>query len=170
LNACDGATLQVSKVAKGDAGLELKNGVLFYNNTPFDGILLEFDQINGTNNESNYVGGKKEGIERKVYTNNMLAEERMYDKGLKIGIHKGWYKDGSVKFEYHYGNGMYDGSFKEWYQNGIPLKDFNYKKGKEYGSQKMWLSNGKIRANYVVKNGERFGLIGLKKCYSVTKK
>ena len=32
----------------------------------------------------------------------------------------------------------------------------------------MWKDDGTIKANYEVVNGERFGLIGLKKCYTVT--
>jgi antitoxin component YwqK of YwqJK toxin-antitoxin module len=46
--------------------------------------------------------------------------------------------------------------------------DFNYKNGKETGSQRLWKPDGSIKANYEVVNGERFGLIGLKKCYTVT--
>ena len=46
---------------------------------------------------------------------------------------------------------------------------FNYINGKEAGKQLLLKSNGNIKANYEVVNGERFGLIGLKKCYTVTK-
>lgn len=171
LNACDSAISQAPKLAIGDVSLELKNGVLEYNNTPFKGIITGYDEVNRTFNQTNYNEGRKDGEEKKMYKNNVVAERRFYKNGRKIGIHKGWYEDGSLKFEYHYNDfGVYDGSFKEWYKNGQALKAFNYKKGKENGSQKMWLSNGNIRANYVVKDGERYGLIGLKKCYSVAKK
>lgn len=171
LNACDSAISQGPKLANDTAGLVLKNGVLLYNNTPFKGVITTFDPINETNNETPYVRGKKEGIERKIYVNNVVAEERVYKNGLKVGIHRGWYKNGGLKFEYSYNeNGSYEGSFKEWYKNGKALKAFHYTNGKESGSQMMWLPNGNIRANYVVKNGERYGLIGLKKCYSVAKK
>ncbi len=171
LNACDSAISQGTKLAIGDVGLELKNGVLMYNNTPFKGVLTGFDPVNRTYNETNYEDGKKEGQERKLYEDQVVAEIRFYKSGRKVGTHKGWYEDGSLKFEYHYNsNGAYDGSFKEWYRNGQSLKSFNYINGKENGPQKMWSSNGNIRANYVVKDGERYGLIGLKKCYTVTRK
>ena len=82
--------------------------------------------------------------------------------------HLGWWEDGTPKFEYHFNTkGAYEGKRKEWYKNGQLVRDFNYVSGKEVGSQRMWAKNGKIRANYEVKNGERFGLIGLKKCYTV---
>ncbi|MBL4605878.1 MAG: hypothetical protein JKY02_09535 [Flavobacteriaceae bacterium] len=148
--------------------LKLDNGTLFYKDVPFYGTLEQYDAVNETENLCEYVAGKKQGKETKKYLNDTLAEERFYKKGLKVGVHKGFWKNGALKFEYHYNEkGVYHGTFKEWYQNGQALKEFNYINGKENGSQKMWLMNGNIRANYVVKDGERFGLIGLKKCYTV---
>jgi antitoxin component YwqK of YwqJK toxin-antitoxin module len=39
--------------------------------------------------------------------------------------------------------------------------------GKEEGTQKAFKSDGRIKANYTVINGERFGLIGMKRCFTV---
>ena len=148
--------------------LELENGILFYKNQPFSGSLKYFNQVNQTNNIANYFQGKKHGEEKKYFLNDSLAEVRFYKNGLKVGIHKSWRKNGKPKFEYPYNNlGMYHGTMKEWYSNGQILKEFKYVNGKESGTQKMWQSNGNIRANYTVVNGERFGLIGLKKCYTI---
>lgn len=148
--------------------LRIVNGVLYYNNAPFNGTLKSFDAVNQTNNTASFLEGKKEGEERKYFLNDSLAELRYYKKGLKIGKHKSWRTNGKQKFEYPYNNkGVYHGTIKEWYPNGQLVREFNYVDGKESGSQKMWLSNGNIKANYRVVNGERFGLIGLKKCYSV---
>ncbi|WP_347174626.1 toxin-antitoxin system YwqK family antitoxin [Polaribacter uvawellassae] len=151
--------------------LEIINGVLYYNDAPFNGTIKSFDDVNQTKNSASYENGKKEGEERKLFLNDSLAEIRFYKKGLKVGIHKSWFENGQQKFEYPYSqNGVYHGTMKEWYPNGKLVREFNYTKGKESGSQKMWLSNGNIKANYTVVNGERFGLIGLKKCYSVKTK
>ena len=91
-----------------------------------------------------------------------------YEEGKKVGIHKSWFENGQQKFEYPYNQkGFYQGALKEWFPNGQLIREFNYVEGKESGTQKMWLENGNIRANYTVIDGERFGLIGLKKCYSV---
>lgn len=145
-----------------------KNGVLFYNDLPYNGIIKTFDEVNQTNNTAHYLNGKKDGEERKFFQNESLAEIRFYKTGKKIGTHKSWFENGQQKFEYPYSKkGFYNGTLKEWYANGQQVKEFNYVEGKESGTQKMWLSNGNIRANYTVINGERFGLIGLKKCYSV---
>ena len=64
--------------------------------------------------------------------------------------------------------GEFHGVVKEWYKSGQIFRDFNYAEGKELGSQRMWKNDGTLKANYEVVNGERFGLIGLKKCYTVT--
>lgn len=148
--------------------LQLNNGVLFYNNMPFSGLLKSFDKINQTKNRVYYLDGKKDGEERNLFQNDSLAVLRFYKNGLKVGVHKSWRENGQQKFEYPYNNqGVYHGTIKEWYANGQLVREFNYVNGKESGTQKMWLHNGNIRANYTVINGERFGLIGLKKCYSV---
>lgn len=147
---------------------KLNQGVLLYKNLPLTGKLTKVDRSSGLNFESEYTKGKKNGEETVKYKNGNLYEKRYYKSGTKIGLHKGWWENGQQKFEYYFNNGgEYNGSVKEWYSNGQLFKFFNYSNGKEIGSQKMWQSNGKIRANYVAKDGERFGLIGLKKCYTV---
>ena len=72
-------------------------------------------------------------------------------------------------FEYHFNKkGEFHGIVKEWYKSGQIFRDFNYFAGKELGRQRMWKYDGTIKANYEVVNRDRFGLIGLKKCYTVT--
>jgi antitoxin component YwqK of YwqJK toxin-antitoxin module len=146
----------------------MKNGVLNYNNIPFTGTLFFHDEVNKTNNFTTYEKGLKHGVEFKKYKNNVLAEQRFYTKGKKSGVHKSWWSENQLRFEYHFNDvGEYNGKVNEWFKNGQQLKAFNYIKGKEDGAQKMWNIDGKIRANFVTVNGERYGLIGLKKCYTI---
>lgn len=163
--SCEGEGLVVDKTS---AELELENGVLHHKNVPFNGTLVSKYDEASNKMQLQYVNGRKDGVEKKWHYNGELAQERFYSKGIKIENHSGWWEDGTKKFEYHFNEkGEYHGSRKEWYANGQLVRDFNYSNGKEIGSQRMWADNGKIRANYEVKNGERFGLIGLKKCYTV---
>lgn len=151
-----------------NSNLKTINGVLLYNNIPFSGVLKRFDDVNQTNNTSIYFDGKKDGVEEKRFLNDSIAEQRYYRKGVKVGIHKSWWQNRILKFEYHFNDkGFYNGTVKEWYQNGQIVKEFNFENGIEKGSQKMWLANGNIKANYIALNGDRFGLIGLKKCFTV---
>ncbi|WP_424003598.1 toxin-antitoxin system YwqK family antitoxin [Maribacter sp. IgM3_T14_3] len=155
-------------VDKANDEIELVNGVLFYQNTPFNGLLVSKYDDSTFKTKLEYVDGRKDGYEKQWYPNGQLSQTRWYTEGLKTGNHIGWWEDGLQKFSYQFNEkGEYEGNRKEWYRNGKLILDFNYYKGKEIGSQRMWTDSGKIRANYVVKNGERFGLIGLKKCYSV---
>ena len=134
----------------------------------FTGVLEHVDPVSMTLNVSIYKSGKKNGLQTKTYTNQVLAEKRFYSNGLKTGIHNGFWESGLPKFEYHFNtNGYYHGSFKEWARNGQLTSAFNYLNGKEDGPQQMWTAQGKIRANYFVRNGERFGLVGLKKCFTI---
>lgn len=165
LSSCGTEDLVVDKT---DTQLELINGVLYYQNSPFEGLLISKYDDTSYKMKLQYIDGRKDGLEEQWYLNGEISQRRMYSQGVKIGNHLGWWEDGVQKFDYHFNEeGAYDGSRKEWYQNGQLVRDFNYANGKEIGSQRMWTDIGKIRANYEVKNGERFGLIGLKKCYTV---
>lgn len=151
-----------------DSLFSLKNGVLMYENQPFSGIVNTFYNTGKLKSKLRYVLGKRDGIYKGWYPNGNKSFERLYKEGLKFGAHIGWYENGQLKFKYHFNEqGDYNGEVKEWYSNGQLYKVFNYNNGREEGSQKMWQPNGKIRANFVTINRERFGLIGIKKCYSV---
>lgn len=152
-----------------DSKIELKNGFLFFNESPFTGNLIAKHENGKLKSNVQYVAGRKHGYEKHFYINEALSVERFYNKGLKIGIHKALWQDATPKFEYHFNEkGEYDGVVKEWYNTGQIYRFFNYENGKEIGSQRLWKLDGNIKANYEVVNGERFGLIGLKKCYTVT--
>jgi antitoxin component YwqK of YwqJK toxin-antitoxin module len=149
--------------------LELVNGVLMYNDEPFDGVLESYYDSKTLKSKTYYLEGRKQGLEAIWHQNDSIFSKRFYNKGLKTGIHKAWWENGNPKFVYHFNDrGEYNGNVKEWYESGTLFRDFNYINSKEAGSQKLWYKTGKIKANYEVVDGERFGLIGLKKCYEVT--
>jgi len=152
-----------------DANLALQNGVLFYYEMPFTGVLETHNDNVVLIATITYVAGKKHGRETQWYGNGDLLLERFYANGFKTGIHKSWWPSGDLKFEYHFNNkGEFDGVVKEWYKSGQLFRDFNYNSGKEVGHQRMWKTDGTLKANYKVVDGERYGVIGLKKCYTVT--
>ncbi len=164
-----GCRQEIQMIAKNDPGFQLENGVLFYKSQRFNGVLFEKYEDGSFKKQIPYENGRKDGREQWWYGNGQLSQRRYYEDGVKVGNHQGWWEDGSAKFEYSFNStGAYHGKRKEWYRNGQMVRDFNYLNGKEIGKQQMWTDAGKIRANYVVKDGERFGLIGLKKCYTVT--
>ncbi len=147
---------------------KLINGELFLQDDLYSGVLIKEDSLNKVKTITKYNLGRKEGIEIKYYQDTLKIEERFYTEGMKSGIHRGWWRNGNLRFEYHFNpKGAYNGSVNEWYKNGQQMKAFNFENGKESGTQRLWQDDGKIRANFVAKNGDRFGLIGLKKCYSV---
>mgnify|MGYP000651623758 CR=1 FL=1 len=151
-----------------DANFKTKNGILFYNETPYSGIVKEFYTEGILKTKSEYYKGKRQGIFLGWYPNGKQWFERFYTKGIKTGTHKGWFQNEQQMFEYQINNkGVYHGSVKDWHFNGQLAKHFNFYEGKEKGSQKMWKPNGKIRANFYTVKGERYGLIGLKNCLSV---
>ncbi len=149
--------------------LELVNGIMFLNKVPLTGHIVSYYETHKVKSDIQYTQGKKHGYEKHWYEDGSKKIERYYFEGFKTALHKGWWRDGKLKFEYSFNKkGEYNGMVKEWYKTGQLFRDFNYVKGKEVGRQRLWKIDGTIKANYEVVNGERFGLIGLKKCYTVT--
>ena len=153
---------------KGEIKTELLNGVLFLNKKPFRGILVSHHENGTKKSETRYKKGKKYGMEKKWYKDGKIKMEREYYNGMKVNVHKGWWENEMLKYRYMFdNNGRYNGKVEEWYVNGQKLREFNYSMGLENGKQKLWDLDGNIKANYEVINGERYGLIGLKKCFTV---
>lgn len=151
-----------------DENLNLKNGVLFFLNKPYSGIINAFYKDGSLKSISTYYQGKKEGKFFGFYPSQDKWFERYYSKGIKVNTHKGWFQNGQQMFEYQFNKkGVYNGFTKDWFEDGKLAKHFNFENGKEVGSQKMWKPTGKIKANFFTVNGERHGLIGLKNCVSV---
>lgn len=156
-------------VLKDDKELKIENGILLYQENVFSGDVVAYTSKDIISYSCLYVNGKKQGEEKKWYTDGTLKMERYYDNGVKTRTHRGWWRNGNVKFVYQFNNkGQHDGIAYDYFIDGSPYRLFHYRKGKEEGSQKLYKPNGNIRANYVVVNGERFGLIGLKTCDAVS--
>lgn len=156
---------------KSDTNFTFKNGLLFFKDKLFSGIVNEYYTSSKIKSSSQYYQGKREGFYNGWYQNGTKWFERNYTNGFKTKTHLGWFDNGSLMFRYQFNNqGDYNGEIVEWYANKQKFKEFHFVDGVEDGSQKMWQPNGKIKANYVTKNGERFGVIGLKKCYTVNTK
>jgi antitoxin component YwqK of YwqJK toxin-antitoxin module len=147
-----------------DSFLSFHQDTLYYKNAKYSGYI--FDQFENGDSAflGTYLNGIEEGVLKKWYPNNQLAEYRLYHAGKKVGKHIGFWENGQPKFEFNFIEGELHGVANEWYRNGKAYKSFHYKMGYENGSQKMWWENGVIRANYAVKQGRRYGLIGLKLC------
>lgn len=144
--------------------LSFHQDTLYYQDKKYSGYIYDYFENGDTAYVGSYLNGIEEGVFKKWYRTNQLAEYRTYHEGKKVGKHVGFWEDGQPKFEFNFIAGELHGESNEWYRNGQAYKAFHYKMGYENGSQKMWWENGIIRANYVVKEGRRYGLIGLKLC------
>jgi antitoxin component YwqK of YwqJK toxin-antitoxin module len=145
-----------------------KQGITYYQSTPFSGWVFTLYSTGDTSHVVSYLHGKKHGRERSWYANRTMKEHRYYDHGNKTTLHKGWYEDGSPKFLYHFKNDVYHGNVQEWLPDKTLYLNFNYENGQENGLQQMWETDGRIKANYEVRNGRRYGFSGSKNCKTVT--
>jgi len=153
-----------------DSIFQFKNGILYYGEQLFSGVVVDYYDVNIIKSKKQYYKGKPHGYYNMWYPSGEKLSGRNYKNGFKVGVHYGWWGNGSQKFVYYFNDkGQHHGSLKEWYQNGKLYRYFNYTNGKEDGAQKAWKSDGRFKANYEVVNGQRYGLIGLKRCFTVNK-
>jgi antitoxin component YwqK of YwqJK toxin-antitoxin module len=148
-----------------DSSISNRQGVLFYHEKPFTGIVLDKYPNNHLALKNVFLNGLLEGKQEKYYPDGSKMEIRFYKENRKSGEHHGWWENGQMKFEYFIENDIPIGTHREWYQNGqlYSLSNYNHE-GQPEGEQKMWFESGQMKANYVIKDGRRFGFLGAKGC------
>ena len=148
-----------------DKSVIIKNDMVFANNKPFSGYLVEYYPTMQVASKVGYLNGKMEGTYQKWYENGQKMEERSYKQNRKIGVHESWWASGKPKFKYVIDNDIPVGTHYEWYENGQLFSLTNYNNlGQPEGKQQMWYNTGQVKANYVIKDGRRYGFLGAKGC------
>ncbi len=70
---------------KNHTAFKLKNGVLFFHENPYSGVVNEFYNDDGKlKSKSEYYLGKRQGVFNGWYSNGNKWFERFYTNGLKI--------------------------------------------------------------------------------------
>ena len=144
------------------------NGLMLQGGVRYSGVSRENYSDGSLQSETFWENGKREGLFSSWYENGQLKEKRYYRGNRKEGEHLGWYENGELRFQFNFSNGNYHGSCSQWYSDGSRYSLFHYENGEEVGSQQMWEANGRVRANYIVKNGRRYGIIGSKRCVTIS--
>ena len=147
-------------------GLELRNGIYYYNGELFSGYLTAHYKNGVLSEKRNYSAGKQEGFSFTWFENGVMQDKRFYVNGEKDDTHYGWYNDGSKRFEYNFDNGMNNGVSTEWYNSGQVAKKTVYVNGNEESVQ-AWRDNGKLYINYVVRDGVIYGMNNSHLCYTL---
>lgn len=152
-----------------NANLRNVNGIIFFNNQPYSGLLYTlYPNAKDTAEIKSFLNGKEDGEWIKYYPSGLLKEKRSFKNGLKEGEYAAWWQNGKKQLLFHFINDQYEGVCSQWNEGGTLIQQMTYVKGYEEGPQKMYYDNGKIRSNYVIKNGRRFGLLGTKNCINVS--
>ncbi len=151
---------------KEDANLHIINGVYYYGQQLFSGIIKDVYENGKTHHETSYYNGREEAWSFMYYADGTMAEKRYYHQGEKDSVHTGWWPNGKLRFEYHFSKGMYNGDYKEWYNSGQAYKHIHYASGvDDWG--KGWRENGRLFMNYTMVQGRRYGIVNSNLCYTV---
>jgi antitoxin component YwqK of YwqJK toxin-antitoxin module len=151
-----------------DKKLSLVNGIYWYNNKKYAGIIIELYPNGNLKKQFSVYQGMLHGMYRSFYENKMPWEIRSYKNNLSTGKHFGyWPITGNPKFEYSYYEEKMEGLQKKWYPNGRPYLSLRYANDHEEGLQQGWRDNGKLFLNYEAKDGFRYGLQKATLCYTL---
>lgn len=151
-----------------DKSLSLVNGLYYYKNNPFSGIVQELYADGKIKKQRSIYQGMLHGTYRSFYENGKPWEIRNYKNNLSTGKHYGfWAETGNPHFEYNYYEEKMEGLQKKWYKSGKPFLSLNYINDHEDGLQQGWRENGKLYLNYVAKDGHRYGLQKAALCYTL---
>lgn len=142
-------------------------GLVFYQDKPFSGTALTYNNTGKTIVSTDYLKGKKHGLYKKWFDDATLSFEANYQDGKRHGNTKSWWKNGNIRSDSNFENGIAQGVQMQWYQSGAKFKRINLKDGKEEGLQQSWREKGKIYNNYEAKNGRIFGLKRANLCYEL---
>ena len=101
-----------------------RDGIIYSKNKVFFGLFTsKGSPINGTVIDNNglytdYVNGKKNGLQKSFYENKQLQMSTEYKNGLKHGMDSRYHPNGNLKIQRIYENGNQIGETKSWDENG----------------------------------------------------
>ena len=151
-----------------DPKLEVRNGIYFFCNKKFTGIVSALYPNLKPKFYRSVKDGMMFGTYRSFYETSRQFEVRQYKSNMSTGRHYGYWPDGrTLKFDYHYNQDRREGMQKKWYKNGRPYLFARFKNDREEGLQQGWRENGKLFLNYVAKDGQTYGLQQSALCYTL---
>lgn len=120
------------QTVKADKLIE-KDSITYYNGVAFTGkAQIRFDN-NQLQVESNYVDGKKNGLETTYNIKGLTTNKTMFKNGIPHGECKQWYENGNLEYEVNYDKFYLNGHCVRYYENGYVQSEGAYMHCKEQG-------------------------------------
>ncbi len=94
--------------------------------------------------ETEYAGGRPDGLNRLWARNGRLLQECVYKDGILDGLSRTWHPTGQVAAEDTFVSGKKEGVCREWSEDGHLKAERTYKAGKLHGECTFYLAGGTI--------------------------
>jgi antitoxin component YwqK of YwqJK toxin-antitoxin module len=121
------------------------NGLVYYNNTPYTGMLVDMYPNKKHKFETYYKNGLKDGKSTEYFSSGSKQFEGSFVAGETDGKQTYWYENGKVKEITNFVNSKRSGSCKKYFENGQVQLDENYAEGVLDGMKSEWYENGTKR-------------------------
>lgn len=151
-----------------DPGFEIRDGVLYRENSRFSGWQQDHFPDGSVHSRSHYFKGLKDGDSEEYTLTGSLRARYHFSHGKKDGLQEGWFIEGPKLFEARYRSGLLQGLQTEWHLNGNVFRQQQFQEGHEM-TRKILYPSSEIFSNLVIKEGRSYGLDGGALCFEPKK-
>ena len=160
---------QPRQVDYGSLETRRSDGVVTFQDEPFDGVAVRYDDLGFLVERTTYRMGRKDGLAERWHAGGMPGFRATYRGGRRHGRAETWWEDGMVRSVSHYVDGVAHGVQRDWYRSGALFKEVRLVNGREEGIQRAWRENGKLYANYEARDGRTWGMKRSNLCLEQTR-
>ena len=133
--------------------LQLKDGVYFYDETPYSGKVFAFYDNGQKSYEHTLEMGKYHGLSTSWYEKGGRSLEVIYQEGKVHGHQTDWYENGVMKSKSYYQDDEMV-LFENWYESGQKEKELTH------DTMTEWRRNGNKRTQKIFVGDQTKGLSG----------
>jgi antitoxin component YwqK of YwqJK toxin-antitoxin module len=145
-----------------------KESAFFYNfiiPKQYTGKYNQFSENGRKNHTVEYIEGKKNGYELKLFDNGLIMYDGNWDKGRRIGRHVEWTLDNKKKIETNWMVSIDDDVEEKkcgieiiYYPDGKIKSEMNFLNGKKHGQCVKWFNDNTKKSEENWKYGKRQGI------------
>jgi len=117
------------------------------------GTWLAFNLYGEKISETPWINDHKEGVEKRFYSGK-LSEETEYLGGIKDGQYNKYFYSGQVAIEGQYAWGRKDGKWTKYFEDGSIRQEGSYKSGKKDGVWKTYNRKGTVTSQVTYKDDQ----------------
>ena len=124
---------------------------------PVNSVVCDYYENGKLREETPYIDGRKDGVQKLYDENGNLRTEAPYKYGKNEGVRKTYSENEKLLWETPFRDGRVDGIEKWYYENGELFEEIPFKNDKRQGTGRVYSISGKLKMEITYRNGNREG-------------